>query len=218
MTSHPEALYRGVSHAAWGYLFLYLDVNLGTVSILPAFVGYLLFWSAIGALEGEVRDLSLLRPPVRPVGRVGGSRLALFLDRRQSGRLLLSSGRDPPGRLLYFHFQLFTDLALLAARYQPEGADLDRHLLRLRTLQVLLLTGLALVGPLSDLCGGPAPWLSVALSLAGLLVSLALMNRLRTPPVFSPAVIHSNRPPMKWAALFEWTYLFFRRTASWITL
>ena len=32
MTSHPEALYRGVSHAAWGYLFLYLDVNLGTVS------------------------------------------------------------------------------------------------------------------------------------------------------------------------------------------
>ena len=56
MTSHPEALYRGVSHAAWGYLFLYLDVNLGTVSILPAFVGYLLFWSAISALEGEVRD------------------------------------------------------------------------------------------------------------------------------------------------------------------
>lgn len=62
MTSHPEALYRGVSHAAWGYLFLYLDVNLGTVSILPAFVGYLLFWSAISALEGEVRDLSLSRP------------------------------------------------------------------------------------------------------------------------------------------------------------
>ena len=178
MTSHPEALYRGVSHAAWGYLFLYLDVNLGTVSILPAFVGYLLFWRAIGALDGAVRDRSLLRPLCALLGAwagpgwlyswTGGSLDGCFypLD------VILQAAS------LYFHFQLFTDLALLAARYQPEGADLDRHLLRLRTLQVLLLTGLALVGPLSDLCGGPAPWLSVALSLAGLLVSLALMNRL----------------------------------------
>lgn len=73
MTSHPEALYRGVSHAAWGYLFLYLDVNLGTVSILPAFVGYLLFWSAISALEGEVRDLSLLRPLCALLGAWAGA-------------------------------------------------------------------------------------------------------------------------------------------------
>ena len=73
MTSHPEALYRGVSHAAWGYLFLYLDVNLGTVSILPAFAGYLLFWSAIGALEGEVRDLSLLRPLCALLGAWAGA-------------------------------------------------------------------------------------------------------------------------------------------------
>ena len=60
MTSHPEALYRGVSHAAWGYLFLYLDVNLGTVSILPAFVGYLLFWSAAW-LARHVRSQVLRR-------------------------------------------------------------------------------------------------------------------------------------------------------------
>lgn len=121
---------------------------------------------------------------------------------------------------LYFHFQLFTDLALLAARYQPEGADLDRHLLRLRTLQVLLLTGLALVGPLSDLCGGPAPWLSAALSLAGPVGEFGPYEpALRTPPVFSPrAVIHSNRAAHFMGGLFEWTYLFFRRTASWITL
>ena len=139
---------------------------------------YLLFWSAIGALEGEVRDLSLLRPLCALLGAWAG---AGWLYSWTGGSL---DGRFYPldvilqAASLYFHFQLFTDLALLAARYQPEGADLDRHLLRLRTLQVLLLTGLALAGPLSDLCGGPAPWLSVALSLAGLLVSLALMNRL----------------------------------------
>ena len=30
-----ETLYRGASHAAWGYFFLYLDINLGALNILP---------------------------------------------------------------------------------------------------------------------------------------------------------------------------------------
>ena len=42
-----KTLYDGISHAAWGYLFLYLDINLGTVSVLPRFVGWLMFLSAI---------------------------------------------------------------------------------------------------------------------------------------------------------------------------
>ena len=33
-----SSLYKGLSCAAWGYLFLCLDINLGTVSILPGFV------------------------------------------------------------------------------------------------------------------------------------------------------------------------------------
>ncbi len=43
---------------------------------------------------------------------------------------------------LYFHFQLFTDFAHLAERYQGEGETLDRRLLRLRTVQALLQTAL----------------------------------------------------------------------------
>ena len=60
MTQHRQ-LYDGISHAAWGYLFLYLDINLGTVSVLPRFVGWLLFLSAIEKLKAERRDLALLR-------------------------------------------------------------------------------------------------------------------------------------------------------------
>ena len=38
MIPDHERLYRGVSHAAWAYFFLYFDVNLGSLNILPDFV------------------------------------------------------------------------------------------------------------------------------------------------------------------------------------
>ena len=62
-----KTLYDGISHAAWGYLFLYLDINLGTVSVLPRFVGWLMFLSAIEKLKAERRDLALLRS----LGKIG---------------------------------------------------------------------------------------------------------------------------------------------------
>ena len=57
-----QTLYQGVSHAAWGYFFLYFDVNLGPLNVLPDWAAYLLFLSAIHLLEGQRRDLALLRP------------------------------------------------------------------------------------------------------------------------------------------------------------
>ena len=46
-------LYQGISKCAWAYFFLYFDINLGSVSILPDFVAFLLFLSAIGLLKEE---------------------------------------------------------------------------------------------------------------------------------------------------------------------
>ena len=57
-----QTLYTGVSRAAWGYFFLYFDIRLGQLNILPEFGAYLLFLSAIHFLEGQRRDLALLRP------------------------------------------------------------------------------------------------------------------------------------------------------------
>ena len=56
-----QKLYSGISKAAWGYFFLYFNINFNNVSILPSFVGYLLFLSAINLLKDEERELSLLR-------------------------------------------------------------------------------------------------------------------------------------------------------------
>ena len=57
-----QRLYTGASRGAWGYFFLYFNVNFGTINMLPDFVGWMLFLSAIGHLEEERRDLTLLRP------------------------------------------------------------------------------------------------------------------------------------------------------------
>ena len=186
MIPNDEKLYRGVSHAAWAYFFLYFNVNLGSLNILPDFVCYLLLWSAIGCLEEEERDLALLRPLCVLLGVWAGADWVLTL---LGGTL---DGRFLPMDLLisvaaiYFHFQLFTDFARLAARYQPQGEELDGRLLRLRTVHTLLLTAVAVLGycfpngaqftfPGSSLPEGTAGFLLMGMALAGLVVALMLM-------------------------------------------
>lgn len=185
MNPDYESLYRGVSHAAWAYIFLYLDINLNTLNILPDFVCYLLLWSAIGCLEGEERDLALLRPLCVLLGVwAGADWVFTLLGSTLEGRLL------PLDLLIsvtaiYFHFQLFTDLARLAERYQPPGAALGRRLLGLRTVQTLILTVSFILGyslsPNTHLTlpgDSPAGWAVAGLALAGLLLSLMLMSSL----------------------------------------
>lgn len=142
--SHTETLYSGISRAAWGLFFLFFHINLGTLTLLSPFVGWLLLLSALKLLGEERRDLVLLRP-------LGiGLTLYHFAD-----WLLVLFGRtlDIPllGTLatiaqLYFLFQLLTDCAALATQYQHEEDDLDTRICRWRNLQTILLTlGLGLL-------------------------------------------------------------------------
>lgn len=144
-----ETMYQGLSHAAWGYFFLNFDFNLGTVSIFPRFVGYILFYLAIGKLSGERRDLALLRPLCVLLGvwagadwcmNWGGGTVdghVLFLD-------LLTAAAG-----LYFQYQFLTDLAALAEAHRPAADnDLDRRLRSRRTAYILLVTVLSLFSTL----------------------------------------------------------------------
>lgn len=170
-----EDLHEGCARAAWAYLFLYLDINLGTVSVLPAFVGYGLLYSAIGLLEGERRDLGLLR------------NLCILLGLWAGADWLLSwVGGGLDGRLypldvivqavsLYFHFQLFTDFAALAAEYQAEGDGLDRRLLRRRTIQVVLGTVLFVLVSLRPADGSWGTTLALGLVVVNAVVGFMLM-------------------------------------------
>lgn len=191
-----SSLYKGLSCAAWGYLFLNLDFNLGNVSILPRFAGWLLFLRAIDELKEERRDLALLRPL--------GILLALWTG---ADWLASWAGRDVDGHFppldlivavaqLYFLFQFLTDLAALArARCrEPEAADLSGKILLCRTVQTVLVTAIALWPylPRPGLIDGAVAVLALAYALLGVALMLRLFQLRRAfqdaaPPPLPPA-------------------------------
>ena len=154
MTDYQK-LYSGISKAAWGYFFLYFNINFNNVSILPSFVGYLLFLSAINLLKEEERELSLLHTlGVIMALWTGVEWLASFVGINLEGMwqfidIIISLVN------LYFHFQFLTNLASIAAKYQSEGYELDAKLLRYRTLQTVMLSAIEVI-----ICF--QPWLSEA--------------------------------------------------------
>ena len=154
MTDYQK-LYSGISKAAWGYFFLYFNINFNNVSILPSFVGYLLFLSAINLLKEEERELSLLHTlGVIMALWTGVEWLASFVGLNLEGMwqfidIIISLVN------LYFHFQFLTNLASIAAKYQSEGNELDAKLLRYRTLQTVMLTAIEVIIRFQ-------PWLSEA--------------------------------------------------------
>lgn len=189
MMTQREALYKGASCAAWGYLFLYVDFNLGTVSILPRFVGWLLFLTAVKHLSTQRRDLLLLRPlGILLAVWSGADWLVSWLGTTVEGRFLpldLIVGAAS----LYFQFQFLTDCAALAAEYQQPGGELDRRLLRWRTVQTVLITVTTLLTYPTQLWGDAWGYAAAALAAVSFAVTLCLMAAL-----FSLRKLFRERP------------------------
>ena len=101
-----------LSRIAWAYLLIHLHFRLNNLDLLPDWAGYLLIFSAIGLLAGELRDLPLLRPFCILLGAVSGVDWLSFLltGAEFTGRFFLLSALITCVAL-YFHFQLLTDLA-----------------------------------------------------------------------------------------------------------
>lgn len=173
-----NVLYSAISKCAWAYFFSYFDINLGTVSILPDFVAFWLFLGAIDKLQREERELKLLKP------------LGVLLLCWHIGDWLLSwVGASAEGlhtaldliiclANLYFHFQLLTNLASVAAKYQPEDGDQEQKLLSCRSWQTVLLTVAMLLSDLSPWFGEGWLYVSLALVAGYLIAGLCLMGAL----------------------------------------
>lgn len=177
MTNY-QRLYDGIGRAAWGYFFIYFDINLNNVSILPSFIGYLLFLSAINCLREEERELGLLRT------------LGVILTLWHVVSWIASWGAvDLDGALqavdiiidvvnIYFHFQLLTNLASIAAKYQSTDDGLDNKLLRYRTLQTVMLTAVIIVGYLVKWMPGLIAGISICMIVVYLIAGILLMKAL----------------------------------------
>lgn len=177
MTDYRK-LYDGISKAAWGYFFIYFNININTVSILPSFVGYLLFLSAINYLKDEERELGLLHT------------LGVILELWHGAEWVMSwLGVSLDGAWqfidiiislvnLYFHFQLLTNLASIATKYQPEGYEQDAKLLRYRTLQTVMLTAITIVTELHPWLSDAWIYISIVMLIVYLIAGICLMKAL----------------------------------------
>ena len=57
-----EKLAGAVKFIAWGYILLHLNFNLGTLNILPNWLGYVLMLQALPILGNDEPSAPLLRP------------------------------------------------------------------------------------------------------------------------------------------------------------
>lgn len=129
-----------LTQLAWAYVLIYLNINLGPVDILPNFVGWFLLADGVHKLGEELPSLPLLRPLALGLGVWELADWLLPLE----GQLFYIPLLIVRLVRVYFNFQLFHDLAGLAARVQPTGRRLDRSMKRLRNAQVVLETLLSL--------------------------------------------------------------------------
>ena len=177
MTDYQK-LYTGIGRAAWGYFFIYFDINLNTVSILPSFIGYLLFLSAINHLCDEERELNLLRTlgiilTVWHIASWFASFGAIKLDGMLPAVDIIIGVVN-----IYFHFQLLTNLASIAAKYQSEDHEFDAKLLRYRTMQTVMLTAVIILGYLAKWQTELVTVISVGMIIVYLIVTVLLMKAL----------------------------------------
>ena len=148
--SRYETLKKGIKHAAAGYLFLYFNININNFNVLPAFAGYLFFLSAIKHLQEEERELALLK-------NIGQILFVWNLITWGCGLLYIDIDWQFINLLcqilnLYFHFQLLTNLASIAEKYQKE-VELDGKMLSYRSIQTIILTVVTIINCF-------APWLT----------------------------------------------------------
>ena len=152
-----EKLASAVKQIAWGYVLLHVNVNLGTLNILPNWLGYVLMLSALPIL-GESEPSAMLLHPLGILlalweGLLWG--LTIFGVRFDSTVLSIIAAAVS----LYFHFQLLTNLADLA---QQKNCPEHRRILNLRTVRTLLITVLSL----------PIPWVQYQ----GLTTGVVIVN------------------------------------------
>lgn len=137
-----EKLAGAVKSIAWGYVLLHVNINLGTLNVLPNWLGYVLMLGALPILGESEPSALLLRPLGILLALWEGALWALTIFGISFDSTIISIIGSVAS--LYFHFQLLTNLASLAQRYNcPE----ERKILNLRTVRTLLITVLSLSFP-----------------------------------------------------------------------
>ncbi len=176
MMTDYQKLERSLSKVIWGYVFLYFNININQVSLLPDFVGYLLFLSAIEGLKEEERELTLLKTlgvilAIWDAVAWATSWVSVEIGGRWLFADLLISVIN-----IYFQFQFVTNLAAIAERHQTGEDDLHGKMLKYRTWQTVILTVVTIVTELLTPELTAWAYLSILMMLVYLILAFCLIK------------------------------------------
>ena len=174
MTSREE-LYNAIRKIAWGYVLIHLHINLGTWDILPDWLGYIFIYQGIGILQEEEESAGLLKP--LGIGLTVWSVIRWLMTAvgisTEYDFMLRVIGLIVSVISMYFHFQLLTNVADLAASY---GCPQSENLLRLRTIQVVMTAITVVLGYIPNV--ESLEWLLLLIVVVTLVVMLCLCAQL----------------------------------------
>lgn len=151
-----------ISKIAYGYILILVAVMIGTIDILPDFVGYIMMLYAIDALKDECKTITLLKP----FGYVLAIWKFISFILNAFGLQSVSFTEFEPATIffyiiyvlsiiinivvIYFDFQLLTEMSLLAKKYQDEGSNLGKTFLMRRNIYTVCMTSAFLISNITN--------------------------------------------------------------------
>ena len=163
--SDRKKLCDAVKLIAWGFVFIFLDFNINTVSLLPNWVGYILLLRALPALSEDEASAKLLHPLGVALAVWDGVLWAgnLFGVTVESYTVITVIGYIITVISMYFNFQLLTNLATAAEKY---GCRQSGNIICLRTVNTVLILVLNL----------PLPWYELEAVAIALLITMFVVT------------------------------------------
>ena len=171
--SDRERLCSAFRLIAWGHILIYFHINLGTLDVLPDWLGYVLMIRALPALSEEEASANLLKP----LG-IALTVWEIFIWISEvfsidtSLILVTVIGYVITVISMYFHFQLLTNLADAAEKHGSAGSG---KILLLRTVITIIILVLAL----------PLPWYDIEAVAIILLIAMAIVTIWKCYVLFS---------------------------------
>lgn len=161
--SYYRIIYKAITQMAWGYLFLFVDFYILKINLFPDFIGYILILYAINVFKEVEKELELIHHMCAFL--IIFSCFDSFMTWRGTPvfEMFKSLSVIYTVILLYFNFQLLTNIASVAKKFQRSGNLLDERILMLRTIQTLLLTGMEILRLLH-------PWITKAYKVISILI------------------------------------------------
>ena len=143
--SYYSIIYKAITQFAWGYLFLFVNFYIFKINIFPDFIGYILILCAINVFKEVEKELELIHHMC--IFLIIFSCIDSFMTWRGTPvfGMFKSLSVIYTVIFLYFNFQLLTNIASVAKKFQRSGNLLDERILMLRTIQTILLTGIEIL-------------------------------------------------------------------------